>query len=99
MKLLPGMVVMTYHDCGTNTIQAGQVQLIERLHFEGFENVHPDRYGCWIVVRVNEEDEPINDYSWVIDEHAPVEVLFAPPQDFNPDDYRTGIGPTVWTFR
>ncbi len=99
MNLLPGMVVMTYNDCGTNTIQAGQVQLIGRMGFQVAEGHPPDRFGYWIVARLNEEDEPLNDRSWIIDEHAPVEVLFAPPEDFNPDDYRTGMGPSVWTFR
>ena len=100
MNLLPGMVVMTYHDCGTNTIQAGQVQLIERVRWEPTPGVPLDRrYGYWIVARLNEEDEPLNDRSWIIDEHAPADVLFAPPDDFNPEDHRTGMGPTVWKFR
>lgn len=99
IQLLPGMIVMGYHDCGTNTLQAGQMLLVERIRFEPADGYPPDRFGSWIVALVGEEDEPLNDRSWIIDEYAPVEVLFAPPDDFNPDDYHTGIGPSVWTFR
>lgn len=99
MKLHPGMIVMGYHDCGTNTVQAGQMLLVERVQFESVAGYPPDRFGYWIVALVNEEDEPLNDRLWLIDEHAAPEVLFAPPDEFNPDDYKTGMGPMVWTFR
>lgn len=81
-ELVPGMVVMLYHDCGTNEHPFGLARLIQRQERTQHEGA---THGYWIVETLDHVlsgDIALSDEVWFVHETAPPEILFRPDRRF-----------------